>query len=140
MEIACQVRVEATNCDPDTDMKYYERALFVSYYFMAANRYVLSGGGYSAQGGAKELKNQQIWLGGLFVPEAFITTTRQYVSQANSCSLEELTMEVHISDGSGKDIPRDGGTFMVTDLIESAMIPVFVVCVNHAKFPALLLT
>ncbi|XP_078590507.1 cytoplasmic dynein 1 heavy chain 1-like isoform X1 [Branchiostoma floridae x Branchiostoma japonicum] len=70
----------------------------------------------TAQGGAKELKNQQIWLGGLFVPEAFITATRQYVSQANSWSLEELAMEVHISDGSGKDIPRDGGTFMVTGL------------------------
>ncbi|KAI8497688.1 G-protein coupled receptor [Branchiostoma belcheri] len=71
---------------------------------------------YRAQGQEEvtETPNQQIWLGGLFVPEAFITATRQYVSQANSWSLEELAMEVHISDGSGKDIPRDGGTFMVT--------------------------
>lgn len=35
-----------------------------------------------------------LWLGGLFIPEACITATRQYVAQANSWSLEELSLQV----------------------------------------------
>ena len=34
-----------------------------------------------------------LWLGGLFAPEAFITATRQEVSQRLECSLEELTLQ-----------------------------------------------
>ena len=30
----------------------------------------------------------------MFVPEAYITATRQFVAQANNWSLEELTLEV----------------------------------------------
>ncbi|XP_052769398.1 cytoplasmic dynein 1 heavy chain 1-like isoform X2 [Mya arenaria] len=52
-----------------------------------------------AQGGAKELKNLQVWLGGLFIAEAYITATRQYVAQANSWSLEELYLDVSVTDG-----------------------------------------
>jgi len=37
-----------------------------------------------------------IWLGGMFVPEAYITATRQFVAQANNWSLEELTLEVTV--------------------------------------------
>lgn len=44
------------------------------------------------------LKNLNIWLGGLFVPEAYITATRQFVAQANGWSLEELMLQIHISD------------------------------------------
>ncbi|XP_028677485.1 cytoplasmic dynein 1 heavy chain 1 isoform X2 [Erpetoichthys calabaricus] len=51
----------------------------------------------AATGGAKELKNIHVCLGGLFVPEAYITATRQYVAQANSWSLEELCLEVNIT-------------------------------------------
>lgn len=40
------------------------------------------------------LKNFSVWLGGLFIPEAYITATRQYVAQANSWSLEELYLDV----------------------------------------------
>ena len=36
----------------------------------------------------------EIWLGGLFTPEAYITATRQYVAQANNWSLEELYLDV----------------------------------------------
>lgn len=39
-------------------------------------------------------QNLHIWLGGMFVPEAYITATRQFVAQANNWSLEELTLEV----------------------------------------------
>ncbi|XP_075048645.1 cytoplasmic dynein 1 heavy chain 1 isoform X2 [Mixophyes fleayi] len=51
----------------------------------------------AATSGAKELKNIHVWLGGLFVPEAYITATRQYVAQANSWSLEELCLEVSVT-------------------------------------------
>ena len=45
-------------------------------------------------GGAHALKNLHVWLGGLFIPEAYITASRQYVAQANNWSLEELYLDV----------------------------------------------
>lgn len=47
---------------------------------------------------ASSLKNLNVWLGGLFIPEAFITATRQFVAQANNWSLEELHLEVRIEE------------------------------------------
>merc|ERR1712130_768571 len=41
---------------------------------------------------AAALKTVTVWMGGLFNPEAFITATRQCVAQANSWSLEELSL------------------------------------------------
>jgi dynein heavy chain 1 len=38
-------------------------------------------------------------LGGLLNPEAYITATRQCIAQANSWSLEELMLDVTITDG-----------------------------------------
>jgi len=32
----------------------------------------------------------------MFIPEAYITATRQYVAQANSWSLEELSLQVAV--------------------------------------------
>uniref|UniRef100_A0A1A8G9X4 Cytoplasmic dynein 1 heavy chain 1 n=2 Tax=Nothobranchius TaxID=28779 RepID=A0A1A8G9X4_9TELE len=55
----------------------------------------------AASGGAKELKNVHVCLGSLFVPEAYITATRQYVAQANSWSLEELCLEVNVTTAQG---------------------------------------
>ncbi|TMS21226.1 Cytoplasmic dynein 1 heavy chain 1 [Larimichthys crocea] len=55
----------------------------------------------AASGGAKELKNIHVCLGSLFVPEAYITATRQYVAQANSWSLEELCLEVNVTTAQG---------------------------------------
>lgn len=40
-----------------------------------------------------------VWLGGLLNPEAYITATRQCIAQANSWSLEELVLDVTITDG-----------------------------------------
>ena len=37
-------------------------------------------------------------MGGLFNPEAFVTATRQCVAQANSWSLEELSLDVTVAD------------------------------------------
>jgi dynein heavy chain 1 len=42
------------------------------------------------------LQNLNIWLGGLFIPEAYITATRQFVAQANNWSLEELYLDVSL--------------------------------------------
>eukprot|EP00731_Ephydatia_muelleri_P024350 Em0016g621a len=46
--------------------------------------------------GSKVLKSLQVWLGGLFTPEAYITATRQYVAQANNWSLEELFLDASV--------------------------------------------
>nr|8FD6_A Chain A, Cytoplasmic dynein 1 heavy chain 1,Serine--tRNA ligase [synthetic construct]8FDT_A Chain A, Cytoplasmic dynein 1 heavy chain 1,Serine--tRNA ligase [synthetic construct]8FDU_A Chain A, Cytoplasmic dynein 1 heavy chain 1,Serine--tRNA ligase [synthetic construct] len=68
----------------------------------------------AASGGAKELKNIHVCLGGLFVPEAYITATRQYVAQANSWSLEELCLEVNVTTSQGATL--DACSFGVTGL------------------------
>lgn len=43
-------------------------------------------------------------MGSLFVPEAYITATRQYVAQANSWSLEELCLEVNVTAAQGASL------------------------------------
>lgn len=67
------------------------------------------------QEGTKELKNQKVWLGGLFTPEAYITATRQFVAQANNWSLEELNLQMTISD-PGQQLKMDDCSFIVTGL------------------------
>ncbi|XP_072172912.1 cytoplasmic dynein 1 heavy chain 1-like [Diadema setosum] len=69
----------------------------------------------TTSGGAKELKNQEVWLGGLFTTEAYITATRQYVAQVNSWPLEELYLEVTVSD-PGCDLKLDDCSFAVSGL------------------------
>ncbi|XP_027203133.2 dynein heavy chain, cytoplasmic isoform X1 [Dermatophagoides pteronyssinus] len=59
------------------------------------------------------LKNLNIWLGGLFVPEAYITATRQFVAQANGWSLEELMLQIQISDS---DTLSDKSSFGIVGL------------------------
>jgi dynein heavy chain 1 len=56
-------------------------------------------------------------LGGLFNPEAYITATRQFVAQANGWSLEELMLEVLISDSDKQDLVLDDSTFGVTGIL-----------------------
>jgi dynein heavy chain 1 len=48
--------------------------------------------------GALSLRSHTYWLGGLFNPEAFITATRQCVAQANSWSLEDLELDIFVTD------------------------------------------
>ncbi|XP_002731006.1 cytoplasmic dynein 1 heavy chain 1-like [Saccoglossus kowalevskii] len=69
----------------------------------------------TVSGGAKELKNQHVWLGGLFKPDAYVTATRQYVAQANNWSLEELSMKVSVSD-DGKQVSLDDCSFSIIGL------------------------
>ncbi len=56
-------------------------------------------------------------MGGLFNPEAYITATRQFVAQANGWSLEELMLEVLISDSDKQDLELDDRTFGVTGIL-----------------------
>ena len=51
-------------------------------------------------------------MGGLFIPEAYITATRQYVAQSNQRSLEELVLRVKVSGDSSDKL--DKHTFAVT--------------------------
>lgn len=57
-------------------------------------------------------QNIHVCLGGLFVPEAYITATRQYVAQANSWSLEELCLEVNVT--TSQNTTLDACSFGVT--------------------------
>ncbi|XP_038262583.1 cytoplasmic dynein 1 heavy chain 1-like [Dermochelys coriacea] len=62
----------------------------------------------------KKSKNIHVCLGGLFIPEAYITATRQYVAQANSWSLEELCLEVNVT--TTQNAVLDACSFAVTGL------------------------
>lgn len=66
------------------------------------------------QSGARELKNLRVWLGGLFMPEAFITASRQYVAQANQWSLEELYLKVTVADSDKQKLSVDDCSFLIT--------------------------
>jgi len=66
-------------------------------------------------GGAKELKSVKVWLGGLFIPEAFITASRQFVAQANQWSLEELNLQVTFAN-KGETLKADDCSFIATGL------------------------
>ena len=44
----------------------------------------------------ESLRGVRVWMGGLFVPEAFITATRQTVAQAHGWSLEKLQLEMDV--------------------------------------------
>ncbi|XP_055846761.1 dynein heavy chain, cytoplasmic isoform X3 [Episyrphus balteatus] len=68
-----------------------------------------------SQAGAKELQGFPVWLGGLLNPEAYITATRQCVAQANSWSLEELALEVTITEAGSNSNQKDS-SFGVTGL------------------------
>ncbi|TPX53424.1 hypothetical protein SeMB42_g00788 [Synchytrium endobioticum] len=46
------------------------------------------------------LNEFEVWLGGLFMPEAFITASRQAVAQHRKWSLEELELQVHVEDSA----------------------------------------
>lgn len=59
------------------------------------------------------IQNLHVWLGGLFIPEAYITASRQYVAQANSWSLEELHLDVQVHE-KAKEAKLDDCSFGVT--------------------------
>uniref|UniRef100_A0A7E4ZT92 Dynein heavy chain, cytoplasmic n=1 Tax=Panagrellus redivivus TaxID=6233 RepID=A0A7E4ZT92_PANRE len=46
------------------------------------------------------LRDEKVWLGGLFAPEAYITATRQMIAQTNGWSLEQLHMHVRVGEAA----------------------------------------
>lgn len=46
--------------------------------------------------GVENLNNVEVWLGGLFFPEAYITATRQAVAHRKKWSLETLNLALDI--------------------------------------------
>lgn len=51
--------------------------------------------------GSEDQKN--VWLGGLFQPEAYITATRQTVAHKNGWSLEQLSLLVDLNKTDDRD-------------------------------------
>ena len=51
----------------------------------------------------------QVWLGGVFTAEAFITATRQQVAQANTWSLEQLHLHVNLGRTNATNVFRIHG-------------------------------
>ena len=62
------------------------------------------------------LQHLHVWLGGLFIPEAFITASRQYVSQANEWSLEELQLEVTVGNPDDPPPEKDDSSFLMSGM------------------------
>jgi hypothetical protein len=53
--------------------------------------------------GASVCAPQELWLGGLFFPEAFITAARQQTAQRHKCSLQELQLVMDLDPARGQD-------------------------------------
>lgn len=51
-------------------------------------------------------RQEELWLGGLFAPEAYITATRQLVAQTNGWSLEQLYMHVAVVSNNQQQSDR----------------------------------
>ncbi len=49
----------------------------------------------------QKLNEFDVWIGGFFIPEAFITASRQSVAQKNSWSLEELNLVLDLGVSKG---------------------------------------
>ncbi|CAD5206375.1 unnamed protein product [Bursaphelenchus okinawaensis] len=59
------------------------------------------------------LRDEPVWLGGLFSPEAYITATRQLIAQTNGWSLEQLNMHVSV----GSNAPADRFTISGMEIV-----------------------
>jgi dynein cytoplasmic 1 heavy chain len=57
----------------------------------------------------------EVWLGGLFFPEAYVTATRQTVAQRNAWSLETLTLELDLGESGDPSGFVVEGTFFLRD-------------------------
>ncbi|KAG8927614.1 Cytoplasmic dynein 1 heavy chain 1 [Tulasnella sp. 418] len=61
--------------------------------------------------GLSSFDDVEVWLGGLFFPEAYVTATRQSVAHRNAWSLETLHLSLDLETGS------TGGSFTVEGLV-----------------------
>jgi dynein heavy chain 1 len=61
---------------------------------------------------SRDFLRSNIWVGGLFIPEAYITATRQAAAQANQWSVENLIPQIQILK-EGEDGDVDETSFIV---------------------------
>ncbi|EUB63753.1 Cytoplasmic dynein 1 heavy chain [Echinococcus granulosus] len=86
------------------------------------------------------LRGLQVWLGGLFMPEAYITATRQAVAQTHGWALEELFLSMELVIGAQKErpppLPADGCSFVVSGLRLMGAEPADAktICLSHSIF------
>jgi dynein heavy chain 1 len=84
----------------------------------------------------------EVWLGGLLIPEAYFTATRQCVAQSNGWSVEELVLDLVIGGKKGA-LPfvltglklqgaswKDGGLQLSADVL-SDLPPVTLAWIKH---------
>lgn len=65
--------------------------------------------------GVENLNNVEVWLGGLFFPEAYITATRQAVAHRKKWSLETLNLALDIERVS------DPGAFILDGVLHFSL-------------------
>ncbi|EDQ85850.1 uncharacterized protein MONBRDRAFT_11532 [Monosiga brevicollis MX1] len=63
-----------------------------------------------------DLQSLTVWIGGLFVPEAFITATRQAVAQAHGWALEKLNLSLDVREGLEDKPARSDQNFLLTNM------------------------
>lgn len=64
--------------------------------------------------GLRDLNNIEVWLGGLFYPEAYITATRQAVAHRKKWSLETLHLQLDLEKVNDPEaFIIDGGLFII---------------------------
>lgn len=61
--------------------------------------------------GLDNLSNVEVWLGGLFFPEAYVTATRQAVAHKKRWSLETLHLRLDI------ERVNDPGAFIIEGIV-----------------------
>jgi dynein heavy chain 1 len=62
------------------------------------------------------LQQAKIWAGGLFVPEAYVTATRQAVAQSHNWALEKLVLSLDVRRNAGDMPTLDNQSFLLTDM------------------------
>lgn len=62
------------------------------------------------------LRQARIWIGGLFVPEAYITATRQAVAQAHNWALEKLVLSLDVRRSAADAPALDDQSFYLIDM------------------------
>jgi dynein heavy chain 1 len=66
--------------------------------------------------GLDNLNNVEVWLGGLFFPEAYITATRQAVAHRKKWSLETLHLRLDI------ERVNDPGAFIIDGELDERLV------------------
>eukprot|EP00043_Microstomoeca_roanoka_P020037 m.234910 g.234910 ORF g.234910 m.234910 type:complete len:4574 (+) comp17091_c0_seq1:164-13885(+) len=65
---------------------------------------------------AQDLRALDVWIGGLFVPEAFITATRQAVAQAHAWPLEKLELSLNMQSSLASCPRLDNQSFKLINM------------------------